>query len=112
MANSTTFREAMALAAAGLCTHVNVNTADPGSTGAAEAANARGVITWVGGASDGTVTGNELTLANVPAGTYTHASLFGSVSGATFQTSYQLVTPVTLASTGPLRVVPTFVYPV
>jgi len=112
MANSTAFREAAALAVAAICTHTNVHTADPGTTGAAEAASTRGAITWVGGAVDGTVTGNELTLTNVPAGTYTHVSLFAGASGAgTYYTSYQLPTAVTLTAPGPLRVVPTFVYP-
>ena len=63
MANSTGFREAAALACAALCTHTNVNTGDPGTSGANEAASARGAITWTGGAVDGTVTGAELVLA-------------------------------------------------
>jgi hypothetical protein len=111
LANSTAFREAAALAVAALCTHVNVNTADPGTTGAAEASSARGAITWVGGAADGTVLGNELTLANVPVGTYTYASLYGGPSGTNYLTSYLLPTPVVLAAIGPIKVVPQFVYP-
>ncbi len=111
MAQSTAFREAAAVAVAAICTHINVGTSDPGTTGAGEASSARGAITWVGGSVDGTVTGNELTLANVPAGTYTYVSLFTAVSGAAYATSYQLPIPVTLSVAGPLRVVPTFVYP-
>lgn len=111
MANGTGFREAMALAAAGICTHINLHTGDPGITGAAEATSARGAITWVGGASDGTVVGNELTLANVPAGVYTYASLFSGSSGSNYQTSYLLPSSVVLGTAGPVKVTPQFVYP-
>lgn len=111
MANSTAFREAMALAGASICTHVNVHTGDPGTTGAGEAASARGAITWVGGASDGAVLGNELTLASVPIGTYTYVSLFGGATGASYKTSYQLPAPITLTAAGPIKVTPTYVYP-
>lgn len=111
MANSTSFREAMALAGSNLCTHCNVHTGDPGTTGASEATSARGPITWVGGTVDGTVTGNELTLPTVPAGTYTYVSLFGGLSGSNFQTSYLLPSPVTLSTPGPIKVTPQFVYP-
>lgn len=111
MANSTAFRESMALAGAGICTHCNVHTGDPGLTGAGEATSARGAITWVGGAVDGTVTGNELTLAGVPAGTYTYVSLFGGSTGANYKTSYLLPAPVTLSAAGAIKVTPTFVYP-
>ena len=95
-----------------MCSHVNVHTTDPGITGAGEATSARGAITWVGGASDGVVTGNELTLANVPIGTYTHVSLFGGLTGTNFQTSYTLPNPITLIAIGPVKVIPQFVYPV
>lgn len=109
MANSNAFREAMALAGAGLCTHINLNTGDPGTTGAAEAAGTRGVIAWTGGAVDGTVSGAELTLS-LPAGVYTYASLFGGASG-NYQTSYLLPSSVVLGSAGPVKVTPQFVYP-
>ena len=56
------------LYAASQATHVNLCTGDPGTTGANEATSARGAITWVGGSTDGTVQGNELTLASVPIG--------------------------------------------
>ena len=112
MANSTSFREAMALAATGICTHVNLNTGDPGITGAAEAVCARGAITWIGGgAVDGTVQANELTLSNVPAGTYTYASLFSGATGSNYQTSYILPSPITLTAVGPVKVTPQYVYP-
>ena len=111
MANATDFREAMALAATGICTHINLHTGDPGTTGANEASSARGAITWVGGASDGTVQGNELTLSNVPVGVYTYASLYGGATGANFKTSYLLPSSVVLTSVGPVKVTPQFVYP-
>lgn len=111
MANSPAFRESMALAAASTCTHINLHTGDPGTTGAAEATSARGVITWVGGATDGTVQGDELTLANVPAGVYTYASLFSGASGSNFQTSYLLPSSVQVTAAGPVKLTPQFVYP-
>lgn len=111
MANSPAFREAMALAGAGMCGFINLHTGDPGTTGAAEASSARGAITWVGGAVDGTVTGNELTLANVPAGVYTYASLFSGSTGANYQTSYLLPASVVLGSAGPVKITPQYVYP-
>lgn len=111
MANSPGFREAMALAGANICGYINLHTGDPGTTGAAEAASARGAITWVGGGTDGTVQGNELTLANVPAGVYTYASLFSGPTGANYQTSYLLPSSVVLGSAGPVKVTPQYVYP-
>jgi hypothetical protein len=100
----------MALAGSALCTHINVNNGDPGATGANEATSARGVIAWIAGVEDGTVLGTELTLT-APAGTWTYVSLFGGLSGANYKTSYLLPSPVVLAAAGPIKVVPTFVYP-
>lgn len=111
MANSTAFRESAALAVSALCTHCNVCTGDPGTTGANESGGARGAITWVGGAVDGTVAGNQLTLANVPIGVYTYVALFGGASGANYLTSYQMAAPITLSAIGPINVTPQFVYP-
>lgn len=111
MANSNTFRENMALAATNQATHINVHNADPGTTGAGESTSARGAITWTGGAVDGTVNGAEVTLASVPVGTYTYASLFSASSGSAYLTSYLLPAPVTLTSVGPIKVTPQFVYP-
>jgi hypothetical protein len=101
----------MALAGAGICTHTNLHTGDPGSTGVNESTGARGAITWVGGAVDGTVLGNELTLASVPTGTYTHIALYGGATGANYKTSYQLPAVVVLSAPGPVKVTPTFIYP-
>ena len=101
----------MALAGAGMCKYINLHTADPGITGEAEATSARGAIVWVGGAGDGEVLGNELTLANVPAGVYAYASLFSGASGANYQTSYLLPSVVVLSAAGPVKLTPQFVYP-
>lgn len=111
VANSPGFRESMAVAATSVCGFINLHTGDPGTTGATEAASARGAITWVAGAQDGTVQGNELTLPNVPAGVYPYASLFSGASGANYQTSYLLPSSVVLASAGPVKLTPQFVYP-
>jgi hypothetical protein len=111
MTNSTVFREAQAVAATTQATHINVCTGDPGATGANEATSARGAITWVAGASDGTVQGNLLTLASVPAGTYTHAALFAGSTGSNYLTSYLLPVPAVLTSAGAIKVTPQYVHP-
>lgn len=110
MANAAGFRETLALAAAAAATHVNVNTGDPGTTGANESSGSRVAITWTGGASDGTVAGAEVTLT-APAGTYTYVSLFGGSTGANYQTSYLLASPVILTGSGPIKVTPQIVIP-
>lgn len=110
MSSSTTFREALALAASGQATHCAVHTGDPGTTGASESAGSRGAITWTGGASDGTVTGAEVTLT-APAGTYTYVGLFGGSSGSNYLTSYPLASSIVLGSTGPIKITPTIVVP-
>lgn len=111
MSNSPAFREAMAVAATNQATHCNLHTGDPGTTGANESTGARGPIVWTAGAVDGTVQGAELTLASVPVGTYTHASLFGGLTGANFLTSYQLPAPISVGGVGPVKVTPQYVHP-
>lgn len=111
MANSVAFRETLAIASGVACTHCNVCTGDPGTTGANESAGARGAITWVAGASNGNVVGNELTLTNVPIGTYTYLALFGGSSGSNYQQSYLLPSPITLTAIGPITVNPTIAIP-
>lgn len=111
MGNSTSFRESMAVAATALATHCNLFNGDPGTTGANEATNARGAITWTAGASDGVVQGAELTLASVPAGSYTDVGLFGGATGSNFLTSYKLPSPISQGATGPVKVTPQYVHP-
>jgi hypothetical protein len=112
MSNSPAFREAMAIAATNQATYCNLHTGDPGTTGANESTGARGgPIVWTAGAVDGTVQGAELTLANVPAGNYPYASLFGGATGANFLTSYQLPAPVSVGGPGPVKVTPQYVHP-
>lgn len=109
--NSTAFREAMALAMAGMATHINVHTGNPGVTGANESGAARKPVTWTGGASDGVVTGTQLDITGVPAGTYTWAALYSSISGSTYLTAYLLPSPVILSATGPVTVNPQIAIP-
>lgn len=110
MANSNSFRESMALAAAALATHLNLHTGDPGTTGAAESAGARSAITWTGGTVDGTVAGAEIT-ATHPAGVYTYASLFSGSTGSNYLTSYLLPAAVVLSASGPVKITPQYVFP-
>lgn len=107
MANSAAFREALALAAATACTHINVCTGDPGTGPAAsnESTGSRVAVTWTGGAVDGVVTGAQVNVT-APAGTYTYVALFGGSSGSNYQTSYQLAQPITLAAQGPIQLTP------
>jgi hypothetical protein len=111
MSVSTLFRESMALAAAGLAQYANVCTSDPGTTGLYESTGVRGAISWLTGGSDGVVTGVELDLASVPIGYYTHVALFSGASGSNFLLGYQLSDPISLSVVGPIRVVPSLVYP-
>jgi len=81
-------RETAALAISALGNYISLHTGDPGTTGASEAtggspAYARKQTTWTGGASDGTVSGSQVTF-DVPAGTYTHIGIWTAATGGTF----------------------------
>lgn len=85
MAFTNATKEAAALAVTALGNSISLHTADPGTTGTAEAtggspAYARKTTTWTGGASDGSVSGS-LVAFDVPAGTYTHIGVW---NGSTF----------------------------
>ena len=78
-------KEAAALAVTALGNTVSLHTADPGITGANEAAGgapaySRKTTTWSGGGADGSVAGTPVAF-DVPAGTYTHIGVW---DGATF----------------------------
>lgn len=79
-------KEALADAYASAAPYVSLNTADPGTTGANEAAGiTRVAISWsTGDNTDGVQTG--VAVLAVPAGvTVTHASLWSAATGGTYR---------------------------
>jgi len=85
---STSAKNTMLTALAGVAAYASLHTADPSTTGASEAtggspAYARKAITWNAAAA-----ANLDNLANpvfdVPAGTYTHFGLWTAATGGTF----------------------------
>lgn len=89
--------------------YVSVHTADPGTTGANEAtggspAYARKPLSW-GTPAAGSVSAPNVVI-DVPAGTYTHVGLWGSVSGTDFKggdtlkNSSGTATPLTFTAQG------------
>lgn len=112
---SAATREASALAVTGLGTWISLHTADPGTTGASEAtggspAYARKQTTWTGGASDGSVAGSQVAI-DVPAGTYTHFSIWTASSAGTFVGSGALSSAAALGAQGQVLVTPTVATP-
>lgn len=102
-------KETVALAYTGIGAYVSLHTADPGTTGANEAtggspAYARKQTTWTGGASDGVVSGSQVTI-DVPAGTYTYAGLWTASTGGTFIDKVA-ITSTTLGGQGQILVTP------
>lgn len=107
MAFTAAVREA-AVTAAVTGTTVSLHTADPGTTGANEVsggspAYARKTTAWTAGATDGSITGSQVTF-DVPAGTY---SWVGVWNGTTFQCGIQLASSATFSGQGQLQVTPT-----
>lgn len=112
---STNAREQSALAVTGLGTYISLHTADPGTTGANEAtggspAYARKATTWTGGTVDGTVTGSQVTI-DVPAGTYTHFSVWTAATAGTFVGSGALSANAVLSGQGQVLVTPSVATP-
>ncbi len=86
-------------------THVSLHTADPGTTGASEAAGgsyARQALTW-SAASAGIAVANEVTFS-VPAGTYTHFGVWNAASGGTFRGGNALTTSAIISPAGEVKV--------
>ena len=103
-------KETVALAYTAIGAYVSAHTADPGTTGTAEAtggspAYARKLTTWTGGTVDGVVTGSQVTI-DVPAGTYTYIGIFSAVTVGNFVDKYLLPVAQTFASQGQLLVTP------
>lgn len=111
MAFTNATKETSALAATGLGNYLSLHTADPGTTGASEAtggspAYARKQTTWSGGASDGVVTGSQVTF-DAAAGTYTYVGIWTAVTGGTFIGGLAAGSAVTLSAQGQILVTPT-----
>lgn len=104
-------RETAADAISDLGNYISLHTGDPSTTGANEAtggspAYARKQTTWTGGASDGSVSGSEVTF-DAAAGTYTHFGVWSAASGGTFIGGGALNASATLGAQGQVKVTPT-----
>lgn len=93
-------------AVAARATHLSVHTADPATTGAAEATGgsyARVALVWPA-ATAGSSTAGQVTV-EVPAGTYTHYGLWGALTGTTtWRGGNPLSTTETFGAAGQLKV--------
>lgn len=112
MAFTNASKEAAAAAVVtGTNQFISLHTGDPGTTGANEAtggspAYARKSTTWSAGASDGSVSGSQVTF-DVPTGTYTHMGIWSAVSGGTFVGGFALSSSAALGAQGQVLVTPT-----
>jgi hypothetical protein len=87
MALSNAALEAAANAVAALGAYISLHTADPGTTGASEAAYGgyvRILTTWTAGGSDGINTGSAITFLSVAAGTYLGMGQWSAVTAGTY----------------------------
>lgn len=103
-------KEALASAYANLATHAALHTGNPGTTGANEATGgsyARKALTWTGGASDGSTSAAQVEF-DVPAGTYTHVSLWNAPTGGTLVDTFDIPTDIVMSLAGKIRVTPTY----
>lgn len=110
MANSSVAKNDLAGRAGAQATYISVATASPGTAGTIsnEPAITRQQTTW-GSASGGVITGSQVTLTSVPAGTYTHVILATASTGSTVMyDNYALGTPITLSVTGSISITPTY----
>lgn len=111
MAFTNATKESAALNVTGLGSYISLHTADPGTTGASEAtggspAYARKQTTWSGGASDGSVTGSQVTF-DAPAGTYGYVGVWSASTAGTYVGGFALESPVTLSGQAQILVTPT-----
>ncbi|MFC4374915.1 hypothetical protein ACFO5K_12470 [Nocardia halotolerans] len=91
---------------------ISVHTADPGTTGANEAAGGtpayeRKQTTWTSG-TGGVITGAQVTI-DLPADTYTHVGLWKSATGGESDFIDKVaISSTTLGAQGQLLITPTF----
>jgi len=69
--------------------YLSIHTADPGATGANEAAVARQALAW-GTASAGSITAGQLSYTP-PAGSYSYGGYWSALTGGTFLGSFQFL---------------------
>lgn len=108
---ATATKNALAVEYGSIGGYIALHTASPGASGtSAEAAGgspayARKLTSW-GSATGGVISGSEVEI-DVPAGTYTHISIWSAVTGGTF-VDYAAITSTTLGAQGKILVTPTF----
>lgn len=100
-------RNAVADHQASRLAYVSLHTANPGTTGTAEAtggspAYARKALSF-SAASGGTATAAEVTF-DVPAGTYTHFGVWTAATGGTFRGGNPLSASTTISPQGQIKV--------
>lgn len=101
----TAERNAIADFEAGRLAFISAHTADPGTTGASEAAGggyARKALVFAP-ATTGTATATEVTF-DLPAGSYTHFGVWTASTGGTFRGGNALSPTVTIGSAGQVKV--------
>jgi hypothetical protein len=94
-----------------LGTYVSLHTADPGSTGASQAAGTtRQQTTW-GSSSSGVADGSQVAFTSCPAATYTHYGVWTAATAGTFRWGFALSPGVTLSDVGTVLVTPHLTFP-
>jgi hypothetical protein len=91
--------------------YISLHTADPSTTGTAEAtggspAYARKALAW-GAASAGSISATQVAF-DAPAGSYSYVGFWSAATGGTFYGGAALATAQTLSSQGVIQVTPTF----
>lgn len=105
-------RETLAIAYGNIGSWIGIHTADPGTTGASEAtggspAYIRKQTVWAAGGSDGVITGSQVAF-DLPAGTYTHISVWKTVAGGQADLVDKVaITSTVLGAQGQILVTPT-----
>lgn len=91
--------------------YLSLHTADPGTSGTAEAtggspAYARKALTWAA-ASAGAVSASQVAF-DAASGSYTHVGYWSAATAGTFRGGSALATAQTLSSQGVIQVTPSF----
>lgn len=113
MAFTTASKDAAVNALTGLGTWISLHSGDPGTSGLNEVTAAgRQQTTW-SPSSGGTANGTQVVFQSVPAGTYTHYSVWtsGTSGGGTFRWGFELSPGVTLSDVGTVLMTPRVSFP-